>query len=188
MARGAHNGRNRHAGSRPSKPQQSHQPAANHDEVLALLAPVAAADGAYLEDLSVRRAGGTTLVRVTVDLPDDQVGSMSLDQIAVVSRSISDELDRADVIAGAYTLEVSTPGVSRPLTELRHFKRARTRLVTIVLKDGSTRAGRLTDADESRLVLAGGIEIPREQIVRGQVEVEMSSAAKADFGDEEGEV
>jgi len=156
---------------------------ANGDEVAVVLAPVVARGGAFLEAVTVKRAGARILVRVTVDLPEDEIGAMTLDAVGEVSRQISAVLDETDVIPTAYTLEVSTPGTSRPLTELRHFKRARTRLVTLVRRDGSTVQGRL-------VAVAGGTEpvlqldpqgdVPLADVVRGTVEVELKRAAELD--------
>ena len=100
--------------------------------------------------MTVTRAGNTSVVRITVDLPDDALGSLDSDRLGDVSRAMSAALDADDVVAGAYTLEISTPGTSRPLTELRHFKRARTRLVTLKMMDGGRVEGRLTDVLDGR--------------------------------------
>ena len=68
-------------------------------------------------------------MRVVVDLPETEVGSVDLDRVAEVSRAVGDSLDTSDALGpGPYALEVTTPGVDRPLTERRHWLRARTRL------------------------------------------------------------
>src|SRR3954454_13188105 len=110
------------------------------EQLLQLLGPVVAEAGYDLEDVTVTSAGRRSLVRVTVDAD----GGIDLDAVAVVSRIVSDALD-ADAenpkspraLAGAYVLEVSSPGVDRPLTEPRHWRRAVGRLVT-AQKGGST--------------------------------------------------
>ena len=123
------------------------------ERVRATVEPAVAAAGLVLEDVVIAAAGRRSMVRVVVDLPDDAVGGLGSDQLAEVSRGVSAAMDAADPVRGAYVLEVSTPGTDRPLTELRHFRRARTRLVRMVLRDGSTVRGRLIDAD------AGGYEL-----------------------------
>jgi len=178
------------AGSRGSRKQTRHAPPApeaglpaNGDEVAAVLAPVVARGGAFLEAVTVKRAGAKILVRVTVDLPEDEIGAMTLDAVGEVSRQISAVLDETDVIPTAYTLEVSTPGTSRPLTELRHFKRARTRLVTLVRRDGSTVQGRLVavvGGAEPVLQLDPQGDVPLADVVRGTVEVDLKRAAELD--------
>lgn len=151
-----------------------------------MLAPVVAQAGAFLEAVVVKRAGAKVLVRVTVDLPEDEIGAMTLDAVGEVSRDVSTALDTTDVIPTAYTLEVSTPGTSRPLTELRHFKRARTRLVSLVLRDGSTVRGRLLSVSQDAapvLHLDPPREVPLTDVVRGLVEVELKRAAELDDSD-----
>lgn len=147
-----------------------------------VLAPVVRAAGLFLEDVEVAPAGRRTVVRVVIDL-DDAVGSLDLDTVGEVSRAISDALDAAEPVRGAYTLEVTTPGTDRPLTTLRHFRRARTRLVTLTLTDGTTLHGRLTDADADGYT----VEVPAagktpartavvtpDRVVRGRVDVELN--------------
>jgi ribosome maturation factor RimP len=121
------------------------------------LAPVVADAGLVLDDLAVTPAGRHRTVRVVVDLPDDAIGSVDLDTLADVTRAVSAALDADDRVLGSqpYTLEVSTPGAERPLTEPRHWRRVRTRKVEVVPADGSVPVvGRLVDvtADEVLVV------------------------------------
>jgi ribosome maturation factor RimP len=95
-----------------------------------LLAPVVATAGMDLEAVRISMAGRRRLVRVVVDAD----GGVSLDDIAEVSRDISKCLDDSGAMGERpYTLEVSSPGVERPLTEPRHWRRAVGRLVTTTL-------------------------------------------------------
>lgn len=146
------------------------------DAVRDVVRPAVEGEGLYLEEVVVTRAGSRSVVRVTVDLPEDVVGSLDSDTLGEVSRAVSSALDVDDVVAGAYTLEISTPGTSRPLTEPRHFKRARTRLVTLRLADGGRAEGRLTDVvtedGAAVLVLDGDRRVALADVVRGKVEVE----------------
>ncbi|AEG43985.1 ribosome maturation factor RimP [Isoptericola variabilis] len=155
--------------------QQSRGPTA--DAVRAVVAPVVDDAGLHLEDVAVSGAGARSVVRITVDLPEDAVGSVDSDTLGDVSRAVSAALDADDVVPGAYTLEVSTPGTSRPLTEPRHFRRARTRLVTLRLHDGGTVHGRLVDVEgadgEAVLVLDDGTRVPLADVRKGKVEVEL---------------
>ncbi|MEV0893381.1 ribosome maturation factor RimP [Promicromonospora sp. MEB111] len=164
------------------------------DAVREVVGPVVEAAGLYLEEVSATRAGSKSVVRVTVDLPDDAVGSLDSDVLGDVSRAISAALDTDDVVAGAYTLEISTPGTSRPLTELRHFKRARTRMVTLKLTDGGRVEGRLTDVlDDAVLVLDDDRHVPLGDVARGKVEVELrrledaQDAEDSELGESAGE-
>ncbi|HEY5359892.1 MAG TPA: ribosome maturation factor RimP [Streptosporangiaceae bacterium] len=100
------------------------------DEVAGLLAPVAASMGMDLEGVRITAAGRRRLLRVVVDAD----GGVSLDDIALVSRALSAALDDSSVMGEQpYTLEVSSPGVDRPLTERRHWRRAIGRLVVAPL-------------------------------------------------------
>lgn len=103
-----------------------------------------------LEDVEITPVGRRSVVRVTVD----RDGGIDLDLVAEISSAISGRLDNApDLLSGAYVLEVSSPGVDRPLTEPRHWRRARTRLVTASLQDGSALTGRVLSADGDSAVV-----------------------------------
>lgn len=88
------------------------------------------------ESIHVGRAGGQRTVRVTVDLIDGP-GGVSSDTLADASRAMSAYLDDKDPIGGAYVLEVSTPGLPRPLTEPRHFRRCVNRTIEVTRESGT---------------------------------------------------
>lgn len=94
--------------------------------------------GYDLEDLTVARAGRRDVVRVVVD----RDGGVDLDDIADVSRAVSQALDETDDGFGVepYMLEVTSPGVDRPLTENRHWRRNIGRLVKVAVS-GESGAG-----------------------------------------------
>lgn len=127
--------------------------AAQH--LLEVLAPVVADTGYDLEDVTVTSAGRRSLVRVIVDAD----GGVDLDAIADVSRVVSDAMDAdapgGPAFAGPYVLEVTSPGVDRPLTEPRHWRRAVGRLVQVRVggSDGETVTGRVQAAEGSGVVL-----------------------------------
>lgn len=112
-------------------------------------------DGLEMVEVRLSREGGRRLLRVTVD----REGGVDLDAIARASERLSRRLDATDVVpGGAYTLEVSSPGVERPLREPRHFARhlgAKVRAKTVEPVDG-TRAhvGTLAAADDNGFTLA----------------------------------
>ena len=118
-------------GGRGGNSGHGHPPVAvAADEVAGLLAPVAASMGMDLEGVRITAAGRRRLLRVVVDA----YGGVSLDDIALVSRALSAALDDSSVMGEQpYTLEVSSPGVDRPLTERRHWRRAIGRLVVAPL-------------------------------------------------------
>ncbi|WP_192764325.1 ribosome maturation factor RimP [Actinomadura algeriensis] len=110
-----------------------------------LLEPAVAEAGFDLEDLDVRPAGRRRLVKVVVDAD----GGVGLDDIAMLSETASKMLDGSDVMgASPYVLEVTSPGVDRPLTEPRHWRRAVGRLVVASLTEGGEVEGRVVAADD----------------------------------------
>jgi ribosome maturation factor RimP len=110
-----------------------------------LLAPCLERAGFDLEDVTVRRAGARTVVQVVVD----RDAGVDLDGVAEASRLVSAELDAGGgPVAGPYVLEVSSPGVDRPLTSPRHWARAVGRLVSVQTRDGRRVLGRLRDASD----------------------------------------
>lgn len=144
-------------------------------EVREVIAAVVDGAGLFLEDVAVSRAGRRAVVRVVVDLPEDAVGSLGSEQLGETSRAISAAMDEADPVRGEYVLEVTTPGTSRPLTELRHFRRARTRLVRLELTDGGVVTGRLVAAEADGLVVRGEDgerTVAPDDVVRGRVELD----------------
>jgi ribosome maturation factor RimP len=117
--------------------------------------PVVGAAGYDLEELVVTPAGRRSVVRVVVD----REGGVTLDDIAEISRTVSEVLDANDDGMGRtpYVLEVSSPGVDRPLTEPRHWRRNTGRLVTVAVGPaGQTTevTGRVTAVDDAGVTLA----------------------------------
>ncbi|MET8232314.1 ribosome maturation factor RimP [Micromonospora sp. NPDC005298] len=109
--------------------------AARRTRLRTVIEPVVNGAGYDLEDLSVSRAGRRHVVRVIVD----RDGGIDLDAVADVSRAVSTALDAAeeadgDIVAGEYQLEVSSPGVDRPLTLPRHWRRNVGRLVKVTVR------------------------------------------------------
>lgn len=117
-----------------------------------LLTPLVADAGYDLEDVTVAAAGRRSLVRVIVD----RDGGIDLDAVAVVSRVVSDALDgdpKLDAtLKGSYVLEVSSPGVDRPLVERRHWRRAIGRLVRAD-SGGKPVTGRVVAVDDDGVLL-----------------------------------
>lgn len=161
--------------------------AAAKARVLAVIEPVAAAAGYDLEDVHLSRAGRRHVLRVLVDTD----GGISLDDVALVSRAMSQALDAAEesgaeVLAGEYQLEVGSPGVDRPLTLPRHWRRNVGRLVAV---NGLT--GRITAADDAGITLDDRV-IPFADLGPGKVQIEFKRIDEAEFEDvddedEEGE-
>jgi ribosome maturation factor RimP len=153
------------------------------DAVRGLADEAASAAGLVVEDVAVQAAGRRRIVRVVVDLPDDAVGGVPMDAVAAVSQALSQRLDDSDAMGGAaYTLEVTSPGVDRPLTQRRHWSRARGRLVRVALRNGGTRAGRLEDVGDGGPIVDGTL-LAWDDVARGKVEVEFSRPGAGEGAD-----
>jgi ribosome maturation factor RimP len=158
--------------------------AAARARVRAVIEPVVEAAGYDLEEVGLSRAGRRHVVRVLVDAD----GGVDLDDVAVVSREISAALDAAEesgaeVLPGEYQLAVGSPGVARPLTLPRHWRRNITRLVAV---NGLT--GRVVDVDEDGIVLDvdGTPRVLRfGELGPGRVQIEFKRMDEADLGDDD---
>jgi ribosome maturation factor RimP len=167
---------------------------ADSERLAGLLEPAVAAMGMDLEGVRITSAGRRRLLRVVVDAD----GGVSLDDIALVSRELSARLDAVAAMGEApYTLEVSSPGVDRPLTEPRHWRRAVGRLVTAPLssqpKDetgppGSpaTIEGRITRASEHGVLIdvdGQTCEFGYAELGPGRIQIEFARLAAVPDGD-----
>ena len=106
--------------------------------------------GLDLEAVDLSSAGRRRILRVAID----KDGGVTMDDIADATREVSRVLDETDLMGTqAYTLEVSSPGVDRPLTLPRHWRRNVGRLVKVSLGEGEPLNGRITSSDEGGAVL-----------------------------------
>ncbi len=131
----------------------------DEDRIADVIRPVVAAAGMDLESVRVKAAGRRRLLRVVVD--SDR--GVSLDDAAAISRQLSAELDMVAAMGDfPYTLEVSSPGVDRPLTDPRHWRRAVGRLVQVTVTNAGdsgvsgfsgTISGRVVAADSDGVTL-----------------------------------
>jgi ribosome maturation factor RimP len=159
---------------------------ATRDRIADLLAPVLAADGLDLEAVELASAGRRSVVRVVVDAD----GGVNLDRIAEASRQLGKVLDNADFMgSGSYTLEVTSRGVDRPLTEPRHWRRNAGRLVKVTTHDGGRLVGRIAASDETGAELdVEGQEQPQrvafDQVAKARIQVEFSRPGAGEDDDE----
>jgi ribosome maturation factor RimP len=148
-----------------------------------LIEPVVAAAGMDLEAVRMTVAGRRRLLRIVVDSDH----GVSLDDAADISREISAALDAGNALGDVpYTLEVSSPGVDRPLTEPRHWRRARGRLVRVKVTGEGAVEGRVlaADADGVTLGLADGERrFPYADMGAGSVQVEFGRIPDAELDD-----
>ena len=130
--------------------------------------------GLDLEAVELTPAGKRRVLRVAVD----RDGGVTLDDIAAATRAVSDLLDDSDLMGeAAYTLEVTSRGVDRPLTEPRHWRRNRDRLVRASLRDGSQVTGRVSDSDDlgATLDVAGATQrVEYADVAKALVQIEFN--------------
>ncbi|MFJ6098870.1 ribosome maturation factor RimP [Williamsia muralis] len=171
--------------------------AIDHDRISALLEPIAAQNGYDVEELTVSASGAENVVKVVVD----RDGGATLDELAALSRSISEVLDApaesddsvgdttsADPVAAfdTYVLEVTSPGVDRPLMAARHWRRAAGRKVVVDLvgeppERVAGRVGRLADDENSvSVVIKSGRGLTTRQIELAAVR---KAFVQVDFGE-----
>jgi ribosome maturation factor RimP len=165
------------------------------DGVRALAQPLAEQAGLVVESVTVTPAGKRRVLRVVVDLPPERAGGVPMDQVAKAAQAISGALDSSSVMGGTpYVLEVSSPGTDRPLTERRHWMRARGRLVNLVPAPGTNPpwagqqpAGRLTAVDDEGLELDAERRVGWAEVVSGRIEVEFGRIDDSDGDDSDDE-
>ena len=184
-----------HDGARPGPGNRGSAPGSSDAARLtALLEPVLHALDMDLESVRVGTAGRRRVLRIIVDAD----GGVDLDDIAEVSREVSAKLDATNAMGDApYTLEVSSPGVDRPLTEPRHWRRAIGRLVIVAVAGDETGQAdgpppaRIVDADQQGVTLeaAGATRtVPYGDLGPGRVQVEFGRLAGDDEADADGGV
>ncbi|OBI96882.1 ribosome maturation factor RimP [Mycobacterium alsense] len=153
-------------------------------QVIELLGGEFVRAGYEIEDVVIDARARPPRITVIADGDDP----LDLDTIATLSRSASALLDGLDSTAQRYVLEVSSPGVDRPLTTEKHFRRARGRRVEVALSDGSRLTGRLGEIRDGVLALVVRVgrdlalrEIRLADITKAVVQVEFSPPAQAEM-------
>ncbi len=149
-----------------------------------LISPAVSEAGFFLEEVQIASPGSHRIITCVVDGQTP----LNLDQVTVASRLISELLDTAEFMGEtAFTLEVTSPGVDRPLTHPRHWRKNLTRLIKVTLLDGSTTIGRLTELNESNAILVENIKgrikehsIAFADIKRAVVEIEFNRKESSD--------
>jgi ribosome maturation factor RimP len=153
------------------------------EQIREIAARVAASYGLLIDDVSMRRVGGQNVLRVTLDRPGPAAtpeDSVSIADCANVSHELGTILDVEDLLPASYTLEVSSPGLDRPLRQPDDYRRFAGRLAKIVTREPINRqtafAGRLrgVDGDEVLFEAEGGkqVRLPLGLISRARLEVE----------------
>jgi len=126
-------------------------------KVAETLEPHIERQGYELVGVEYRKGTRSSLLRLLVDKPE---GGIALSDLEVLSPMLGDLLDVYDPVEGRYTLEVSSPGINRPLTKLDHFQAHRGRRVKI--RSYQPRAGRKVFVGILAAADAGGVEVEEE--------------------------
>ena len=139
-----------------------------NEEISAAIRPIIEATGNYLEELSITSAGKVKILTVIIDSD----AHLNLDQVTAVTKEISEVIEALEGLGdGAFTLEVTSPGLDRPLTKPRHWGKNLDRLVKIVMTSGQEITGRIGEATETT-VLVDSQKVSYEDIKRAVLEVE----------------
>jgi len=146
----------------------------NKEQVLAVITPAIESLGFYIEDITITSAGRRSMLTVIVDGNTH----LSLDQVTVATKAISEIVENLPTLGNnPFTLEVTSPGLDRPLTKPRHWRKNQDRLIKIVLTDGKEISGRIKDSTETS-VTVDDQTINFADIKRATLEVEFKKESK----------
>jgi len=146
----------------------------NKEQVLAVITPAIESLGFYVEDITITSAGKRSMLTVIVDGDTH----LSLDQVTVATKAISEIVENLPTLGNnPFTLEVTSPGLDRPLTKPRHWRKNQDRLIKIVLNDGKEKMGRIKDSTESSVTVDEQV-INFADIKRAILEVDFKKESK----------
>ena len=146
----------------------------NKEQVLAVITPAIESIGFYIEDINISSAGKRSMLTVIVDGDTH----LSLDQVTVATKAISEIVENLPTLGNnPFTLEVTSPGLDRPLTKPRHWRKNKDRLIKIVLTDGKEVSGRIKDSNEASATVDEQV-INFADIKRATLEVEFKQVNK----------
>lgn len=148
------------------------------DQILDFISPALQQAGFFLEDVNLVSPGQHRIVTVIVD----GQSALNLDQVTVASKLVSELLDQAPFMGETpFTLEVTSPGIDRPLTLPRHFAKNVDRLLKVTKLDGNVITGRILSNTETNVTLTvtekkevKEVVITLPEIKRAQVEIEFN--------------
>ena len=144
------------------------------EDISAAITPALEALGFYLEDVTIISAGRRSMLTVIVDGDTH----LSLDQVTSATKAIGELVENIQSLGDSpFTLEVTSPGIDRPLTKPRHWRKNIDRLVKIVLQDGKEVKGRIKDASELSATVDQQV-ILFTDIKRATLEIEFKQVGK----------
>jgi len=145
------------------------------DQVRGLIADYLDREGVELIEITYRREQGGMVLRLLVDTPE----GITVDECEEINNFVSEVLDKENVISERYTIEVSSPGLDRPIKAARDFERVMGKVLDVTTYepvDGKrTHEGRLVGMSDDNIVLErNGVstEIPRDKIARAVLKIE----------------
>jgi len=146
----------------------------NKEQVLAVITPAIESLGFYIEDITITSAGKRSMLTVIVDGDTH----LSLDQVTGATKAISEIVENLPTLGNnPFTLEVTSPGLDRPLTKPRHWRKNQDRLIKIILNDGKEVTGRIKDSTESSVTVDEQV-INFADIKRATLEIEFKKESK----------
>ena len=144
------------------------------DQIFELVEPLITKAGLVLEEVQVQTPGKNRFVTVIVD---SETG-LNLDQVTDASRLVGEAMDMASFMGDSpYTLEVTSPGVDRPLTAPRHWRKNADRLVKIIKLDGQICKGRIISTTDEEVTL-DCCSVSYADVKRATIEVEFNKPNK----------
>ena len=143
------------------------------DKIIEIITPVFEKEQVHLVDIDLRGGGNSQVLSIYADTE----AGITLEQITRLNREISDQLDMHDVIPGAYRLDVSSPGIDRPLKHLWQYRKNKDRFLQVNYLDEEKLkeiTAKLINVDENEIVLTskkGRVTIPLSSIKKAKVKV-----------------
>jgi ribosome maturation factor RimP len=146
----------------------------NKEQVAAAITPAIESLGFYVEDIAITSAGKRSMLTVIVDGDTH----LSLDQVTVATKAISEIVENLPTLGNnPFTLEVTSPGLDRPLTKPRHWQKNKDRLIKIILNDGKEITGRIKDSTQSAVTVDEQV-INFADMKRATLEIEFKQVNK----------
>jgi ribosome maturation factor RimP len=144
------------------------------EDISAAITPALEALGFYLEDVTIISAGRRSMLTIIVDGDTH----LSLDQVTSATKAIGEIVESVQSLGETpFTLEVTSPGLDRPLTKVRHWQKNINRLVKVVLLDGSEIKGRIKDVNQGSAIVDEK-NINYSDVKRATLEVEFKPVTK----------
>ena len=146
----------------------------NKEQVAAAITPAIESLGFYVEDIAITSAGKRSMLTVIVDGDTH----LSLDQVTVATKAISEIVENLPTLGNnPFTLEVTSPGLDRPLTKPRHWQKNKDRLIKIILINDKEITGRIKDSTQSAVTVDEQV-INFADIKRATLEIEFKQVNK----------